>query len=664
MKIGGVDPAVIRELSGIYKPFVKASKELISNAYDADAELVKIRLSDDYLSLEIHDDGRGLTPDEFRTDFTKIGGSYTRIREEFTSKQRPKIGSKGIGFLAVARYSSKMDIHSTTTRSHHAKVLCPVRRKKADLITHLETPVPRELLIPRISIQKITPVSERARKPLAQRHNHLGPDGVINLSALTQASEWDAVEVEYSVDCSDLELRATIDFEYLLSLENKRNLEEIEDFCTVEVCEFPENDGRINQHYTRITLHELKDFVVRDLVGARKHGNVKNVESRSGIDRFVWHLRRCIPVRYELPTMIQEKFGKGNLQSSDIKSIGKVIFSGPGYDEVELTRPVWPEDPNATLCLDNDISVEVNIDSGGLIAKGYILGHTEIIYPAEYRGIAIRVRNVQIGAPNFLGFENIATGFVKAALSQITGEINILHGADAIDALNPGRESFYEENSHFKLLRKHIVGDKEAIGGLLGQLVSNIWKRTQVVSAVNDQIMRANQRRKALLSLSMAITYYSRGAGAGEGLRQLFRETANLSNGLARLPATETGPAKTLQGFHVENRHGLEEDQLTDFVNKKVYLDFTHDRWSWRISLLGNSYEVIPVEGGEKDPICQLDTVHNKVYVNWGHPLRQQMGDAPFIKSAVAWKVAFHASQGRIENMMDLALKMLTHVES
>src|SRR5947209_9085314 len=103
-KIGGVHPGVIRELSGIYKPFVKASKELISNAYDADAEDVRIRLSDDFKSLEVFDDGRGMTPFEFRTDFTKIGGSYTRLRNELTDGKRPKIGSKGIGFLAVARY--------------------------------------------------------------------------------------------------------------------------------------------------------------------------------------------------------------------------------------------------------------------------------------------------------------------------------------------------------------------------------------------------------------------------------------------------------------------------------------------------------------------------------------------------------------------------------
>src|SRR3990172_7937158 len=96
ISVGGVDPSILRELSGGYKPFVKAFKELVSNAYDADAEHVKINLSDDLTSIQIFDDGRGLTPIEFRNDFTKVGGSYPRLHEESTPKGRPKIGSKGI----------------------------------------------------------------------------------------------------------------------------------------------------------------------------------------------------------------------------------------------------------------------------------------------------------------------------------------------------------------------------------------------------------------------------------------------------------------------------------------------------------------------------------------------------------------------------------------
>src|ERR1051325_3436620 len=162
--IGGVDPAVIRELSGIYKPFVKAFKELISNAYDADASQVKIKLADDLTSIEVLDNGRGLTPIEFRRDFTKIGGSYTRSRGQLTHKGRPIIGSKGIGFLAVARYCSKMEVVSTTTRSNSQTVECTQRKNRIDLLRVLEIPIPREFLAGRLSVKSIEVIGEKGKK--------------------------------------------------------------------------------------------------------------------------------------------------------------------------------------------------------------------------------------------------------------------------------------------------------------------------------------------------------------------------------------------------------------------------------------------------------------------------------------------------------------------
>src|SRR4029079_2824460 len=69
MRLSGVDPSIIRELSGIYKPFVKAFKELISNAFDSDANSVIVSFSPDFSSVSVSDDGTGMTPFDFRNDF-------------------------------------------------------------------------------------------------------------------------------------------------------------------------------------------------------------------------------------------------------------------------------------------------------------------------------------------------------------------------------------------------------------------------------------------------------------------------------------------------------------------------------------------------------------------------------------------------------------------
>lgn len=115
-----------------------------------------------------------------------------------------------------------------------------------------------------------------------------------------------------------------------------------------------------------------------------------------------------------------------------------------------------------------------------------------------------------------------------------------------------------------------------------------------------------------------------------------------------------------MSGFYLEPQPGLKEDYTTDFSSRRIYVDFDHDRWSWQIFILGEIYHVIPKVGTESDPLCQLDTVEKKIYINWSHPIRQQMAETAFIKSAVAWSIAYHANHSDMEGMMDLALRILT----
>jgi hypothetical protein len=113
VRLGGIDPSILRELSGVYKPFPKALKELVSNAFDADADHLQVTIGDDFSSVTVIDDGEGMTPFEFRNDFTRIGGGSRRWLGERTRKGRLRVGSKGIGFLALARYCSRLEVEST-----------------------------------------------------------------------------------------------------------------------------------------------------------------------------------------------------------------------------------------------------------------------------------------------------------------------------------------------------------------------------------------------------------------------------------------------------------------------------------------------------------------------------------------------------------------------
>src|SRR5262245_43431870 len=153
MRLGGIDPSILRELSGVYKPFVKAFKELVSNAFDADADTVRVAFADDFSSVTVADDGQGMTPFEFRTDFARIGGGSRRWAGDRTRKGRLRIGSKGIGFLALARYCDRLRVESGAARSFEAHVELPNGETSFDLMAYLGVPISHDVLLPRLICQ-------------------------------------------------------------------------------------------------------------------------------------------------------------------------------------------------------------------------------------------------------------------------------------------------------------------------------------------------------------------------------------------------------------------------------------------------------------------------------------------------------------------------------
>src|SRR3989475_143695 len=197
MRLSGVDPSIIRELSGIYKPFVKAFKELISNAYDADATTITVVVARDFSFIEIHDNGLGLTPIEFHRDFARLGGSTAWLNDGRSPGGRPRIGYKGIGFLAVARYCGRMEIESATKRAHEDRVVVRGRRRSVDLAEILEPLVRVKLTRPRLSVRG---VSVAGAKPLRLKSgsDYTARSGAIQLKS-KRALDASRLEIRYSL---------------------------------------------------------------------------------------------------------------------------------------------------------------------------------------------------------------------------------------------------------------------------------------------------------------------------------------------------------------------------------------------------------------------------------------------------------------------------------
>src|SRR5690348_13312743 len=85
----------------LYRSFATVLGEAISNAWDADARNVWIYLDRKANGFWIKDDGIGMSASDFQNKFLKIGYSKRKRGSRSPKRNRPFIGRKGIGKLAL-----------------------------------------------------------------------------------------------------------------------------------------------------------------------------------------------------------------------------------------------------------------------------------------------------------------------------------------------------------------------------------------------------------------------------------------------------------------------------------------------------------------------------------------------------------------------------------
>jgi hypothetical protein len=648
MRLGGIDPSILRELSGVYKPFVKAFKELISNGFDADAETVKVAFAPDFSSVTVSDDGQGMTPFEFRNDFARIGGGSRRWAGDRTRKGRLRIGSKGIGFLALARYCDRLQIESGADRVFESQVELPETPATFDVLPFLAVPIPMELLSERLSCE-LRASGKRGGKLSEGRDYQWNKKG----TRLSVNREMGRVSVNVRFDCKGLAFGAYLDFDKLLRLADNADLEKIDDFASIEV--FEKDEPRVG---TVITAEQLKPFLRRELRADRRKGFVRNITSRSGFEQFLWFLSRCTPVSYAA-TVENPNPPVATLLAEAPQNTLFSLEVVHGTSSTSLVRPIYPLEPGSPA-VQADMLIEVKIDEGGLKAAGFLAGYESVIFPAEYRGFAIRVRGVSIGDSGFLGAESLLTGASKAALSQITGEVVVFAGLDAVDTLNPGRESFYEESEQYKILRRHLVGDGERVGGYLGRVIAAVIRRSQARSALADVMGKATLRRRALDDMSAAITHLiAQGDKTAKLLRTMLRSRQSEVNGLADAKPMDVGYPPRIGGLPVVPSDNLHEPGEIDYCAEQIRLDTSRREWKWTLLLFDRTFEVIHKRGNPDQPIGAMDLKGDRIFVNWGHPVKLQMDERSFLRTALAWVLAKEAAKNDSGHMMDLALRLL-----
>ena len=391
-----VSGKIVKQIStGIYRSPGNSIKELVSNAFDADATNVYVLTGKpNFDSFRIYDDGDGMSANEFTSTMQRIGASV-KMPGETTKKGRPVIGRIGIGLLAVGNISKKFDVISGKegeSAGFEAKV---------DLTQMFEIETDAR---PLEDLTAGTIKLRTYRKPSEQHYTSIFVNGV--------QSVWK------NQLCNN--------FESSYSNFLRQNPE------------IPLKPGE----------SEYREFVRNIQISQQR------ISKLVGYDQLLWELGLLSPIRYfsDGPVIgikcdIIEEI-KNSLESYNFN-----LF----VDGIEIRKPIlFPlKEDDLELGTGFDVypfRINKQTPDATVKAKGYIYHQIVRILPPELRGFLPRIRNVGVGLPIENRFRLLTESPVLTY--QIFGEVYVEDGLDA--ALNIDRSSFFEADPAFVLLRDSL----------------------------------------------------------------------------------------------------------------------------------------------------------------------------------------------------------------
>jgi hypothetical protein len=521
--------------AGIYNSVAGAIKELVSNAYDADASSVTIMTNyHDFDKIVVVDNGSGMTIETFSRAMGSIGSSLKReLHDEGLTPihHRPIIGHLGIGLMALSQVCDvaivESQVENAETRFLAKLDFSSIRTRTNDQIV--------------ASTLEILGDRSTQKKQMGRRSNSGG-------LAKNEKTKTDLESAQFAL-AKDAHSLATQD---KYTMPDKEHL----GYCII----YPGLPAIPGGQGTRITLHPLEPAVIaafndqnRD-IDALPSSNLpdeyklpadsahKDKDRKWEEEKRAWQHRRdelnmldwrtlCEELR--LGTLSYERlpqyhqflwqlammspipyFEDGPVTLEPVLRDERTRISGFKFslivDNRELFKPILL--PSAKLAqldqksLRNELDYHIETfshvinvsrgkDKSELKFTGYIYWQSSQNKPSQIRGIQIYIRNVGIGLYDH-SLLNFSTVNPTSRGGQISGEIYIHKGLE--QALNIDRNSFRETDPDYIALQRYIwqmLGSTKIADGVLGGSVLAYQKRRELKDKDDDKKHMASLRQ-------------------------------------------------------------------------------------------------------------------------------------------------------------------------
>lgn len=510
------DRVIARVTDGIYRQPGSALRELISNAYDADATEIYIDTdAPRFSTIKITDDGVGMSPPILARLLEHIGGSSKRTVEGSQIgvasdtdptvshvKKRKLIGKIGIGLFSVSQLTQRFQIITKVAGDKYRTIASVVMK------TYTEDDLKTLQEGAQFESGKVTIWSEPADDIDAHGTtiilNDLKPQAK---DTLRSKDIWTTFR-ESSIEEDGLGVIPPP--RYHIGQVDPQTGEQIVDTAVLpwEAKDTPE------EKFTK-----LVDCVWAQI--GQSNPNVKLSDLFDSYLQMVWNLGLSAPIPYVEEDLFDIHFNKnieafavsnsqkkGSAQSVIVpegkslrevfelkehasKDVFKVYLDG-----IKLARPLKFKNLPTTAhalkeplifvgkCLQPFTNIAKEISGGPLEFEAYLFW-TPKIAPREHRGSLIRINGAS-GTLFDSTFMRYQTAEI-ARLSQITCEIFVHQGLDG--ALNIDRESFNFAHPHYVFLARWLHSALKQVANTQKK-VASAYRSTTITQRTEDAIGR------------------------------------------------------------------------------------------------------------------------------------------------------------------------------
>ncbi|MDE0135648.1 MAG: ATP-binding protein [Acidimicrobiaceae bacterium] len=517
-----------RVTDGIYRQPGSAIRELVSNAYDADATRVIIKTDRPrFETLTIEDDGNGMTPDALAYLLRHIGGSAKRssdgadlgITDQDDPLQSPNgrrlIGKIGIGLFSVSQLTNRFHLVTKIRGDDALTVASVVLRQYSD---HGPAETDDEGNY-EAGLVKVW------REPTSDLDAH---GTTITLTDIRPQTR-DALRSN--------EVWAVVDADPSLDPEESRSVEPpVFHIGRVKHDDPSSFEGDTGSHdnlpWTSGDEPDIAFEKLVDAVWAQVEGKSANPRLGNIFDyylRMVWQLSLSIPARYvrgspfelaigdgmylyEIPKATRAAAQRFELAEGETilgtRSIGHGASVGDDFavhvDDLRLARPLkfadLPQTTHAVRkpilfvgrCREEFKGIRHELSGGPLEFEAYLIW-TPKVAPTEHQGVLARVHGSSgtLFDPTFMRYQVSE----QTRLRQITCEIFVSQGLEA--ALNIDRESFNFAHPHVVYITQWLHAALRRVATAQKSIAAEILAGRRASTAAKKQAALSEVARRA-----------------------------------------------------------------------------------------------------------------------------------------------------------------------